>query len=208
MSDLNKLVPDPTKRYNPLIKPTDAAWKEVEYTFRRMLDRPTVTIKQVLDNHFTPHERKLFLPAVEPRSLRECQEDSTRRYRALLAGRFKGHFPSLATKFAMLYFGLPVEPALSQFAQLSKPSFEIDDWEQLHEAEVSPPLHFLTAHDRRNFGYDHLRGSGLYPKILQVSDTFSQERRRRTAPFLCRLLDFAAILASLGSRRMTRSLKA
>ncbi|KAI8175876.1 Protein piccolo [Colletotrichum sp. SAR 10_75] len=159
MSDLNKLVPDPTKRYNPLIKPTDAAWKEVEYTFRRMLDRPTLTIKQVLDDHFTPHERKLFLPAVEPRSLRECQEDSTRRYRALLAGRFKGHFPSLATKFAMLYFGLPVEPALSQFAQLSKPSFEIDDWEQLHEAEVSPPLHFLTAHDRRNFGYDHLRGT-------------------------------------------------
>ncbi|KAI8214968.1 Protein piccolo [Colletotrichum sp. SAR 10_76] len=158
MSDLNKLVPDPTKRYNPLIKPTDAAWKEVEYTFRRMLDRPTLTIKQVLDDHFTPHERKLFLPAVEPRSLRECQEDSTRRYRALLAGRFKGHFPSLATKFAMLYFGLPVEPALSQFAQLSKPSFEIDDWGQLHEAEVSPPLHFLTAHDRRNFGYDHLRG--------------------------------------------------
>ncbi|KAI8288426.1 Protein piccolo [Colletotrichum sp. SAR11_240] len=169
MSDLNKLVLDPTKRYNPLIKPTDAAWKEVEYTFRRMLDRPTLTIKQVLDDHFTPHERKLFLPAVEPRSLRECQEDSTRRYRALLAGRFKGHFPSLATKFAMLYFGLPVEPALSQFAQLSKPSFEIDDWEQLHEAEVSPPLHFLTAHDRRNFGYDHLRGSGLYPKILQES---------------------------------------
>ncbi|KAF4812213.1 Protein piccolo [Colletotrichum tropicale] len=159
MSDLNKLVPDPTKRYNPLIKPTDAAWKEVEYTFRRMLDRPTLTIKQVLDDHFTPHERKLFLPAVEPRSLRECQEDSTRRYRALLAGRFKGHFPSLATKFAMLYFGLPVEPALSQFAQLSKPSFEIDDWQQLHEAEVSPPLHFLTAHDRRNFGYDHLRGT-------------------------------------------------
>ncbi|KAI8311930.1 Protein piccolo [Colletotrichum sp. SAR11_59] len=159
MSDLNKLVLDPTKRYNPLIKPTDAAWKEVEYTFRRMLDRPTLTIKQVLDDHFTLHERKLFLPAVEPRSLRECQEDSTRRYRALLAGRFKGHFPSLATKFAMLYFGLPVEPALSQFAQLSKPSFEIDDWEQLHEAQVSPPLHFLTAHDRRNFGYDHLRGT-------------------------------------------------
>ncbi|KAK2731350.1 hypothetical protein CKAH01_08998 [Colletotrichum kahawae] len=159
MSDSGKLELDPTKRYNPLIKPTDAAWKEVEHTFRRMLDRPTLTIKEVLDDHFTPHERKLFLPAVEPPSLRECQEDSTKRYRALLVGRFKGHPPSLAIKFAMLYFGLPVEPALSQFAQLSKPSFEIDDWEQLHEAEVSPPLHFLTAHDRRNFGYDHLRGT-------------------------------------------------
>ncbi|KAK1487923.1 hypothetical protein CABS01_12798 [Colletotrichum abscissum] len=58
----------------------------------------------------------------------------------------------------MLYFGLPVEPILSELTRFSKPDFDVDDWDELCTAEVRPPLHFLTAYDQRNFGYDYMRG--------------------------------------------------
>ncbi|KAJ0329785.1 hypothetical protein COL5a_003610 [Colletotrichum fioriniae] len=57
----------------------------------------------------------------------------------------------------MLYFGLPVEPILTELTRFSKPDFDVDDWDELCTAEVRPPLHFLTAHDQRNFGYDYMR---------------------------------------------------
>ncbi|UQC88926.1 uncharacterized protein CLUP02_14453 [Colletotrichum lupini] len=61
----------------------------------------------------------------------------------------------------MLYFGLPVEPILSELTRFSKPDFDVDDWDELCTAEVRPPLHFLTAYDQRNFGYDYMRASQM-----------------------------------------------
>ncbi|KAF9869668.1 hypothetical protein CkaCkLH20_12855 [Colletotrichum karsti] len=168
MSDTRRSMRPPTDRYSPLIRPTDEAWKTIEDEFKSILSDPTVRIQQILDDHFTDHEKKLFLPATQPRSLRECQEDNTERYHALFQGRFKGHPLSLATKFTMLYFGLPVEPVLSHLFGQGKPTFDVDDWEDLHEAEVCPPLHFLTAHDRRNFGHDNMRGTEAHYSTIPV----------------------------------------
>ncbi|OHF04647.1 hypothetical protein CORC01_00118 [Colletotrichum orchidophilum] len=158
MSRSAKKATVPQERYNPLIKPTDEAWIAALNQFKELLSLPTLRTEQVLEEYFTPHERKLFMPATEPRSLRDCQEDYTRRYRNLVTSRFKGCQPSLAMKFTMLYFGLPVEPVLSELVQFAKPDFDVDDWDELCNTEVRPPLHFLTAHDQRNFGYDHMRG--------------------------------------------------
>lgn len=158
MTEPVKRALKPQERYNPLIKPTDNDWIAAHEQFKDLLDQPTIRIQQILDEHFTPHERKLFMPATEPRSLRDCQEDNTRRYRALIAGRFKTSRPSLATKFTLLYFGLPVEPIMSQLIEHAKTDFDVDDWDELYDVEVRPPLHFLTAHDKRNYGHDHMRG--------------------------------------------------
>ncbi|OLN96919.1 Reticulocyte-binding protein-like protein [Colletotrichum chlorophyti] len=154
-----KKAPKPLERYNPLIKSTDTAWIEVHTRFRTLLEQSTMCIQTVLDEYFTQHEAKLFLPATEPRSLRDCQEDNTRRYRTLTSSRFAGCHPPLATKFTMLYFGLPVEPVLSQLVEYAKPDFDVDDWDELYDVEVRPPLHFLTAHNQRNFGHDNRRGN-------------------------------------------------
>ncbi|TDZ34542.1 hypothetical protein C8035_v010842 [Colletotrichum spinosum] len=158
MPEPSAMVIGPLERYNPLIKPTDESWAAVVDKFRRLLARPSVRVQDILDDHFTPHERNLFLPASEPPSLRDCQRDNTKRYEALLGGRFKGHVPTLASKFAMLYFGLPVEPILSEYSSLSTSGPDFDDGDDVHHVEARPPLHFLTAHDRRNFGHDSMKG--------------------------------------------------
>ncbi|KAK1970781.1 hypothetical protein LY78DRAFT_744150 [Colletotrichum sublineola] len=150
---------EPRERYNALIKPTDDDWISVHDRFKDLLAQPTLRTEQVLDSYFTAHERKLFMPATEPLSLRSCQEDNTKRYWSLIAGRFKGCHLSLAMKFTMLYFGLPVEPILSELFESAKPDFEVDDGDELYDVEVRPPLHFLTAHDQRNYGRDHMRGT-------------------------------------------------
>ncbi|KAK2055169.1 hypothetical protein LY76DRAFT_637968 [Colletotrichum caudatum] len=157
MAELEREALEPQERYNALIKPTDDEWIRVYDIFKDLLAQPTLRTEQVLKSYFTEYERKLFMPATEPLSLRNCQEDNTRRYKILVAGRFKSFHLSLATKFTMLYFGLPVEPILSELVESAKPDFDVEDGDELYEVEVRPPLHFLTAHDQRNYGHDHMR---------------------------------------------------
>ncbi|KZL63491.1 hypothetical protein CI238_11301 [Colletotrichum incanum] len=167
---------DPQERYNALIKPTDGDWITVHDKFKDMLAQPTLRTEQVLNSYFTAHERKLFMPVTEPLSVRTCQEDNAIRYRSLIAGRFRGCHPSLAMKFTMLYFGLPVEPILSELVENAKPDFDVDDWDELYDVEVRPPLHFLTAHDERNYGRDYMRGTEAHFSTIPVPASQMPER--------------------------------
>lgn len=151
-------VPEPQERYNALIKPSDDDWKAVHDNFKDLLAQPTLRTEDILSLYFTTQERKLFLTATEPRSLRDCQEGNTRRYWSLIAGRFKDCHLSFATKLTMLYFGLPVEPIMSALFRYAKPDFDVDDGDEMCDVEIRPPLHFLTAHNHRNYGHDHMRG--------------------------------------------------
>ncbi|GKT41371.1 uncharacterized protein ColSpa_01552 [Colletotrichum spaethianum] len=135
MTESEKGSPEPRERYNALIKPTDDDWITVHDKFKDLLAQPTLRTEQILKSCFTAHERKLFMPATEPLSLRNCQEDNSRRYRSLISGRFKSCHLSMATKFAMLYFGLPVEPILSELVESAKPDFDVDDWDVLYDVE-------------------------------------------------------------------------
>ncbi|KAK1574131.1 uncharacterized protein LY79DRAFT_640270 [Colletotrichum navitas] len=159
MAELEMDTLEPQERYNALIRPTDDDWISVHEKFRDLLSQPTLRTEQVLESYFIEYERKLFMPATEPLSLRNCQENNTRRYRSLITGRFKDCHLSLATKFTMLYFGLPVEPILYELVESAKPDFDVDDCDELYDVEVHPPLHFLTAHDQRNYGRDYMRGT-------------------------------------------------
>ncbi|TKW56661.1 hypothetical protein CTA1_13118 [Colletotrichum tanaceti] len=171
MAESKQVIPEPQERYNALIKPSDDDWKAVHDKFNDLVAQPTLRTEDILSLYFTAQERKLFLAATEPRSLRDCQESNTRRYRSLIGGRFKDCHLSFATKLTMLYFGLPVEPIMSELFQYAKPDFDVDDGDEMCDVEVRPPLHFLTAHDHRNYGHDHMRGAEAPFTTLPVPDS-------------------------------------
>ncbi|KAL9949115.1 hypothetical protein D7B24_008396 [Verticillium nonalfalfae] len=159
----------PENRYNALILPSDALYKQIEDEFKFHLADPRVAVGDVLDKYFTPHEAKLFLPIAESTSLVQIQDENTQRYRDILRTRFRGHPLSLASKFAMLYFGLPIEPAISHLFDAQRPRLDLLDDNTTEGGMARPPLHFLTAHDRRNYGYDHRRGREAGYSTLPVA---------------------------------------
>ncbi|KAH6667071.1 hypothetical protein F5X68DRAFT_160328 [Plectosphaerella plurivora] len=153
----DRKVPVPRKR-NPLILPTDDDWKKVEGFFLEILRIPSVTTGAVLSAFFDDHDRTIFVPVTSPPTRVDVQKDHIRRYRINLATRFRGHPLTLASKFTMLYFGLPVEPLLSQLFDPMQHIVEETDDSALTSVIVKPPLHFLSAYDQRNFGIDSRRG--------------------------------------------------
>jgi hypothetical protein len=55
----------------------------------------------------------------------------------------------------MMYFGLPIAPMEDIHKELS---LAVGMEEEVPLYNIKPPMHFLTAHDRRNWGKDSLKG--------------------------------------------------
>ena len=147
------------QRIDPLVSPTSRKWIDQHSIFTFLLSPSSeVTLDTMLEDYFTPHERLLILPATSPSYVVEEQADRTKRYRRLLAGRFQGVEDSPVTRLTMTYFGLPAEPRLSRMFSALDAEVEMLDGADVRTYEVRPPLHFLTAHDHRNYGRDELRG--------------------------------------------------
>lgn len=146
------------RRSDPFILPTDDDWIQVEDAFKKMLRDPRVTTGAILNRFFDDYDQRIFMPVVSPPTQVDVQKDHTMRYNTLLATRFKEHALCLATKFAMLYFRLPVEPLMAQLFDPMRHIVEETDESGLEAVTVRPPLHFLTAHDQRNFGLEAKRG--------------------------------------------------
>ncbi|KAF7556480.1 hypothetical protein G7046_g6299 [Stylonectria norvegica] len=160
-------------RINPTITPRDESWRQTYQEFAKLLRSPK-TIEQILFENFTRHEARLFIPE-DREDIKRLQDENTDQYYALLEDRFKDVKPSLALKLTMMYFGLPVEPMICPLDDLA---MELESREPEGELyDVQPPLHFLTAHDRRNWGKDCLRGREApnypTPKPMQQEPTLS-----------------------------------
>ncbi|CAM1508589.1 Fc.00g054370.m01.CDS01 [Cosmosporella sp. VM-42] len=153
-------------RINPAIRPDEDDWKSMNKEFRELLATDK-TIQQILSMYFTQHEAKMFVPE-DRHDIKALQQRNTDRYYALLNGRFKDVPRNLATKFTMMYFGLPVEPMISPFDELLA---KIETREpEAQRYRVDPPLHYLTAHNRRNWGEDSMKGDEAlnYPMPIQL----------------------------------------
>ncbi|KAK7424012.1 hypothetical protein QQZ08_008836 [Neonectria magnoliae] len=164
-------------RRNLLIKPTDADWQLAHERFASLLGPSSeITIKQLLKLTFTRHEARMFLPSDRP-DIRSIQESNTERFHKLRSGRFSTVDDSLATKLTMMYFGLPVEPMVSPLDELAKEMKQKPSEGPLYN--VAPPLHFLTAHNHRNWGNDGLRGqeAPIHPAPLPKDHTGSMRLR-------------------------------
>lgn len=145
-------------RLDLLVGPGDSHWvkKHKFFTERLKSDTP---IKEIVRENFTYHESRLLMPS-DRADVKELQAAHTKRYEALLNDRFKGFEDSLATKLTMMYFGLPIAPMEDIINELS---MAVGMVEEVPMYNIKPPMHFLTAHDRRNWGKDSLRG-----KLLQA----------------------------------------
>jgi hypothetical protein len=152
---------EPKTRWDPRISPQDEEWKRKELAFARLLREPSQCVEAVLENYFTDEEAKIFVKAKSPPSLVSMQRNNRDRYYGLLAGKLNGCKPSLAMKLTMLWFGLPVEPVITTGSRLESEDSDEEDNDGIASSieAQQPPLHFLTAHDRRNWGYDSLRGN-------------------------------------------------
>lgn len=142
------------KRVNPTVTPQDPDWTRIldAFTELRKSDDP---IQKILSEHFTYHEARMLLASDRP-DIKSLQDANTERYNALLQGRFHGVERDLVSKLTMLYFGLPVEPMVSPIEELAN-EFGLNQ-PDVPMFNVQPPLHFLSAHEARNWGKDRLRG--------------------------------------------------
>ncbi|KAF4337425.1 hypothetical protein FBEOM_8702 [Fusarium beomiforme] len=142
-----------TKRLDLLIGPTDVDWFHRHRFFSDKLKSDT-PIDDIVQESFTYHESRMLMPS-DRADIKELQAANTKRYQALLDNRFKEVEDSLATKLTMMYFGLPIAPIediLKELAMALGPEEEVPLY------NIKPPLHFLTAHDRRNWGKDSRKG--------------------------------------------------
>ncbi|KAL6924234.1 hypothetical protein FSST1_001508 [Fusarium sambucinum] len=148
--------PDPPiERIDLMIDPKSKRWAKVHSYFTKALMTET-SIEDIIRKSFTHHQYRMLAPA-ERVDVKEIQVDNTKRYNALLAGRFKGIEDSLATRLTIMYFGLPAAPVDNPLEEIAK-MMAIDE-KEVPRYNVRPPLHFLTAHERRNWGKDFLKSN-------------------------------------------------
>lgn len=143
-----------SERANPLISAEDQEWKEVLHYFKEVFESEE-SIGDIITQHFTKHESQLLVHSDHPH-LKQLQDEDTLRYEKLIAGRFKDSEQAMASKMAMLYFGLPVEPIFSAMSLVASKMNHAGSDAPVYEA--AKPLHFLTAHSQRNWGRIELAG--------------------------------------------------
>jgi len=140
-------------RLDLLIGPNDPQWVKKHKFFSKRLKSDT-PIKDIIREDFTYYESRMLMPS-DRADVKELQTANTKRYEALLNDRFKGVEDSLETKLTMMYFGLPIAPMEDILKELS---LAVGMEEEVPLYNIKPPMHFLTAHDRRNWGKDSLKG--------------------------------------------------
>ncbi|KAJ4242751.1 hypothetical protein NW757_011822 [Fusarium falciforme] len=163
------------KRVNPTITTQDRDWRRMLYTFTE-LHKSDKTLQKILSEHFTYHETRMLL-ASDRADIKTLQDANTERYNTLLEGRFRGVERDLVSKLTMMYFGLPVEPLTSLLEELVN-EFGLNQ-PNVPMYNVQPPLHFLSAHQARNWGKDNLRGqeAPCWPMPIPMGDALTHQDR-------------------------------
>jgi hypothetical protein len=166
---------DPTNklRRKPGIKPTNAHWLEVYRHFEETLDKsnwkgePHVPLLRIIDDEFLEPQKLLLIPAADNSFRAMLQEENSKKYALALKTSFIGYADNTVSKFAMLRFGLPIEPLTYENAMHAgtpedKPKQEGEDAEDngmtvQRITYAEKPLDFLAYYDERSHGYPMIR---------------------------------------------------
>ena len=152
-------------RWNAAIDFSSAEFKAKYDEFSAAVRDPNKTVRDVLEENFTAHERAILYPVEKStnRALYSIQIDNRSRYKALLQSeRFQGWAgeTDLPFKLTLVHYGLPVAPMTVDFKQ----RFTIldDDTDQDDEDPKEPNggslkghLRFLNNFNVRHFGKDN-----------------------------------------------------
>lgn len=138
----------------PLILPTDSAWKDVLIYFQDRLGRKE-WVADIVREMFTDHEASLLLPA-DTNGIEKLQAENQRRYNRIVALRFAKCTQDTAFKLTMAFFGVAIVPLIPSFKPPA--SSYPEDAEEPSLYAVRKPLGFLTANKQRNYGFDSLQG--------------------------------------------------
>ncbi|OTA05160.1 hypothetical protein A9Z42_0057720 [Trichoderma parareesei] len=161
------------RRVDIAVSPNDKKWIDVHQAFHHLLTDGKMTVGQILSAFFTPHETRLFMLSGSA-ILQAIQQDNTYRFHRLLRSRFQGFASDIPIKLTMLYFGLPVEPEDLSLTE-SNSDMEVQKAESPRR-DVDPPLHFLIAHEERNWGEEKLLGQQDPPYPVRQLQQFSKGR--------------------------------
>ncbi|KAI1647017.1 uncharacterized protein F4817DRAFT_358897 [Daldinia loculata] len=140
-------------RANPLVDRNHPDFMRIERYFFTLLRNTNLTLQEILDNTFEPHEIDILEPASHPPELVKLQKANSIRYQQILDTRFKGNVPTLQLKLTFLYFGLPIapmKPGASQTLVITDLDF-LEDKVQI----ATDPLGFLNEYAERAYGDPH-----------------------------------------------------
>jgi hypothetical protein len=160
------------KQRNGRIDPNSDDFDDLVKHFTKRIGEQSV--QEVIDEHFTPHERDLIVPSKSSKALREIQRHNRVKYSELMKtarfAKWRQEAGRMEVKLAVLWFGLPVaqtdyQPGDSEAEGWDSESEEDEDVEIVgrykhlkSDQPVGEPLKFLNSYAMRYFGDDSLRG--------------------------------------------------
>ena len=163
-----------TPNFDLNINQHDKAWMDKREEFINLLKDENKTPMDIFAEQFSEAQILYLLPPGNDGIILAIQKEHTQEYKGALSatGRFRGVPDNLATKLAMLHFGLPIEPVtlenIKNCSKVDKDGNYIDKSDEPDSPEPAPriqrviwaekPLEFLDKYDDgRSYGYPKLR---------------------------------------------------
>ncbi|KAI0881377.1 uncharacterized protein GGS22DRAFT_197088 [Annulohypoxylon maeteangense] len=169
------------QRANPTIHEYHPRFQFMLRYFFSLLESTMLTLQEILERTFEPHEIRLLEPATAPSPLAKLQRDNSIRYQRILETRFKGQRQSLQLKLAILYFGLPVAPIHPGFPQLNL--LRDLDFGEDKLTKITDPLEFLDDYSEKKYGEPGNRVKDPYfPQLCQTQEFPSMSLRGGASP--------------------------
>ncbi|XDG08194.1 hypothetical protein ABKA04_007809 [Annulohypoxylon sp. FPYF3050] len=159
--DLAVLVPKVpfTNRVDPTINENSPNFQRQLQYFSHLLTSTGLTLQEILERTFEPHEVRLLEPKILPSLMVDSQKENIIRYNRVLRARFPSQDQTLELKLTLLWFGLPVAPILPGAHDVDV-EMDIDFGYDNMEIKLDP-LEFLDDYVERTYGKPNDTGSNV-----------------------------------------------
>ncbi|KAI1089222.1 hypothetical protein F5B19DRAFT_468386 [Rostrohypoxylon terebratum] len=137
--------------------------------FSFLLASTGLTLQEILERTFEPHEIRLLEAVRLPSLLVDLQKENIIRYSRIVRARFPTQKQSLALKLTLLWFGLPVAPIKPGIHEVEER--DIDFGHDSIRIKLDP-LAFLDSYSERKYGEsDDFRDSETMSHFPQLNAT-------------------------------------
>ncbi|KAM0132222.1 hypothetical protein ACHAO1_006979 [Botrytis cinerea] len=154
-------------QWMPDIRPEDRLWQQTRAYYAELLK--SERISDILDDNYEEIQKILINPQAWSNEVQAVRDEQSREYYENIGpgGRFDGELDNLATKMAMVHFGLPVAPMTLNNIMVITPDWKDEEDDEEDPAPSPPrtqrifysekPLEFLDSYIERSFGYQIIR---------------------------------------------------